>query len=153
MTSPTREIEDLLAALTMRWNGLELQRIRELWDPDEQEPYYLPEESEDPLIGWDAIEAYWRKTQATISRLSMRTWDVQAKLIGPDLAVALYQMHWNGEVEGYPKPMGGDNRVTALFRKTPAGWRFFHYVEAPLAPMIYFRRLYELDADEDFVRG
>lgn len=151
MSSPAQEIESVLKSLTERWNALELQRIRDLWDPDEAEPYYLPEESENALIGWEAIEAYWRQTQATITRLSMRTWDVQAKVIAPDVAVALYQMHWNGEVEGYPKPLGGDNRVTALFRNKEDGWRFFHYVEAPLAPMIYFRRLYELDADPDFV--
>ena len=52
---------------------------------------------------------------------------------------------------GQDKPVGGDLRVTAVFRKTPAGWRLFHYVEAPLAPIIYVRRLYQGQVDADFL--
>lgn len=147
----TREIEAVLEQLARRWNRMELSAIRELWHPDETQPFYLPEESEELLDSWEAIEAYWANTKATISRLSMRTWDVQAKLLAPDLAVAVYRMHWNGDVTGYPAPLGGDNRVTAAFRRHAETWRFCHYVEAPLAPMLYLRRLYELDVDQAFL--
>jgi hypothetical protein len=146
-----REIETVLEQLTQRWNRMDFSAIRELWDPEESEPYYLPEESQQLLASWDAIEAYWANTKATISRLSMRIWDVQAKLLAPDLAVAVYRMHWNGEVTGYPAPLGGDNRVTAIFRRSGETWRFCHYIEAPLAPLLYLKRLYELDVDRDFL--
>lgn len=145
------EIEEVLAKLESRWRSMELSSIRELWDPEETQPFYLPEESEQLLASWEEIEAYWAKTRATISRMSMRTWDVTAKLLQPDLAVAVYRMHWNGEVTGYPKPLGGDNRVTAILRRRDGVWRFCHYVEAPVAPILYLRRLYELDVDPDFL--
>jgi len=147
----THEIEAVLGQLAACWNRMELTAIRELWDPEETEPFYLPEEAEALLDSWEAIEAYWANTKATISRLSMRTWDVRAKLLAPNLAVAVYRMHWNGAVTGYPAPLGGDNRVTAIFRRRGETWRFCHYIEAPLAPMLYLRRLYELDVDRDFL--
>ena len=144
------EIEAVLQQLVERWNAMRLLAIRELWDPQEAKPYYIPEEAEQPLTGWEAIESYWRGTLDSISRLSMRVWDLEVKPLGEDLAVAVYRMHWNAEVVGFPKPIGGDNRVTAIFRQTEQGWRFCHYVEAPLAPITYMRQLYELNVDEEF---
>ena len=144
------EIDSLLEELVERWNAMELLKIRELWDPNETQPYYIPEEAEQPLTGWEAIESYWQGTMDSISRLKMRVWDLQAKNLSADLAVAIYRLHWTADVEGFPKPVGGDNRVTAIFRHTDAGWRFCHYVEAPLAPITYMRQLYELNIDESF---
>ena len=144
------EIDSLLEELVERWNAMELLKIRELWDPNETQPYYIPEEAEQPLIGWEAIENYWQGTMDSISRLKMRVWDLQVKSLSADLAVAIYRLHWTADVKGFPKPVGGDNRVTAIFRHTDAGWRFCHYVEAPLAPITYMRQLYELNVDEEF---
>lgn len=150
MVQLTEEIEALLEELVERWKSMRLPEIRELWDGNEREPYYLPEEAEEPLIGWDDIEAYWQRTMAAIPRLTMRIWEVRVKPLAPDLAVALYRMHWNAEVKGFAEPLGGDNRVTAIFRNTDEGWRFCHYVEAPLAPITYMRQLYELNVDANF---
>ena len=150
MSKLKTDIEAVLAELVERWTHMRLPEIRDLWDPDEEQPYYVPEEAEQALVGWDELTAYWQGTQAAISRLSMRVWDLQVKPLGPDLSVALYKMHWNADVTGFPKPLGGNNRVTAIFRHTPHGWRFCHYVEAPLAPIIYMRQLYELNVDADF---
>lgn len=139
--------------LVAAWNELDFPAVRALWHPSEQMPWYLPEEETDFLMGWDAIEAYWARTRSSIKRLTMRTWNVNAKPMADDLIVLLYEMHWNAEVEGYPKPCGGDNRVTALMRKGDEDlpWRFCHYVEAPLAPIMYLRRYYEECVDESFL--
>ena len=91
--------------------------------------------------------------ERTISRLSMRIWDLKAKPLGPDLAVAVYRMHWNGDVTAYGTALGGENRVTALFRRRNDRWYLCHYVEAPLAPMLYMQRLYALDVDAEFKAG
>ncbi len=109
MVQLTEEIEALLEELVERWKSMRLPEIRELWDGNEREPYYLPEEAEEPLIGWDDIEAYWQRTMAAIPRLTMRIWEVRVKPLAPDLAVALYRMHWNAEVKGFAEPLGGDN--------------------------------------------
>ena len=50
-----------------------------LWDTSDPEPFYLPEEVDQPLRDWDAIHAYWNKTMQLIPRLKMRIWDVKAR--------------------------------------------------------------------------
>lgn len=153
MADLTAELEPTFDALIRAWTSGDLQSIRSLWHAETDEPWYVAEEEPDPLAGWDAIEDYWRRTSESITRLTMRIWDLQAKPVGADHALVLYQMHWNAEVQGMPKPCGGDNRVTALLRRSDESprWRFCHYVEAPLAPIVYLRRYYEASVDPEFI--
>ena len=94
MGTPTEDIAATLAELCGCWNRLDQPAIRDLWDSEETEPYFLPQEIKEPIIGWDGLAAYYATAQARLVRCSMRTWDIHAKLLSPDLAVALYQMHW-----------------------------------------------------------
>ena len=129
------------------WSRLDFDGLRQLWDPDEAEPTYLPEESAVALFGWQQIEKYWSTTRATTRSIRIETWGMRARLIAPNLATAVYEMRWLGEFSGYPRPIGGDTRVTAVFRRSGGAWRFIHYVEAPLAPIAYFKRFYERFAE------
>ncbi len=145
-----KDIEAVLEQLQRNWNRMDLKAMADLWDASDPEPFYLPEEVEKPLRDWDAIRAYWDKTMASIPRLKMRIWDIQAALAGENLAWVSYQFHWDAVAEGYAKPVGADNRAVALFRKLPEGWRICRYAEAPLAPILYMRKLYENSVDKDF---
>ena len=154
MTDIEQQVQPTLDALTAAWNKLDFAAVRSLWHPDVEDPWYVAEEETEPLLGWARISDYWARTAKSIQRLSMRTWNLRAKLIADNVVVVLYEMHWNAVVQGFPKPCGGDNRVTALMRKSndgPPFWRFAHYVEAPVAPLVYLRQYYEASADDDFV--
>jgi hypothetical protein len=59
------------------------------------------------------------------------------------LVLATWRMEWRVHIHGCDKPTGGETRVAALLRHTQSGLRFAAYVEAPLAPILYLRRLYE----------
>ena len=137
------EIAAVLEQLQQYWGRMDLKSIAGLWDTADPNPFYLPEEVEQPLCDWASIHAYWDKTMSMIPRLEMRIWDLQAVPIGEDLVWAFYQFHWDAKVVGYAKPVGADNRAVALFRKLPEGWRICRYVEAPLAPILFMRKLYE----------
>lgn len=154
MAALQQEIESVLADLCGCWNRMDQPAIADLWDPNEPEPYALPQEINDPLIGWEQLRAYYRKAKARLVRCSMRTWDVHAKLLAPDLAVALYRMHWNGEITGFDHLFGIDSRVTVTFRKCgeplKGRWMICHYVEAPAAPMLHLQKYYALSVDDDF---
>ena len=153
MNDNTRLREDIgavLEQLQRNWNGMDLKAMADLWDTSDARPYYLPEEVEQPLRDWDAIRAYWDQTIASIPRLQMRIWDLQAEPVGDDLAWVSWQFHWDAVAEGYDKPVGADNRAVALFRKLPEGWRICRYVEAPLAPILYMRKLYENSVEANF---
>ena len=151
-TNLEREITAILDQLCDCWNACEPERVRALWDTDEPTPYAMPQEIEAPLIGWEALDGYFARARARLEAASMRVWDVHSKLLAPDLAVALYQMHWNGLIKGFDKPMGVDTRVTAIFRRRSAGWRICHYVEAPPAPMLHLQQRYAAAVDAAFLR-
>ena len=146
----TEDIATLLKQLQRNWDRMDLKAMADLWDASDPQPFYLPEEVEEPLRDWDAIHSYWDKTMQMIPRLKMRIWDLQASPVSEDLAWVSYQFHWDAVAEGYDKPVGADNRAVVLFRKLPEGWRICRYVEAPLAPILYMRKLYENSVDADF---
>jgi hypothetical protein len=153
MNSISREIERTLELYRTCWERLDFAGLRQLWDPDEPEPTYLAEESSSVLFGWEAIEEYWSATRAATRCIRIETWGLRTRLVAPGLATAVYEMRWVGEFAGYARPIGGDTRVTAIFRHVDGAWRFIHYVEAPLAPIAYFKRFYERFADAPPPRG
>ena len=144
------EIAAVLDDLCGCWNRLDLPAIERLWDPLEETPYALPQEIRQPVVGWAALRDYWIQGAARLERASMRWWDLHGKPLAPDLAVALYQMHWNGDIKGFDGLVGVDSRVTAVFRRRGERWLICHYVEAPAAPMLHLMKYYALSVDAGF---
>jgi len=142
-----QEIEETVEKYRDCWARLDFVGMRSLWDPDEADPLYLPEELGQALVGWEPIEQYWSATREATSTIRLETWNLHARTLGPGLAAAVYEMRWIGDFAGYSRPIGGDTRVAAIFRRRDGAWRFIQYVEAPLAPIVYFRRSYEWFAE------
>lgn len=143
-------LEAVVAEYYAAFGRLDFAAVRALWDADEPEPLCLPEESGTFLRDWAGLEAYWAETRRTLARVQARPRDLHARSLGPDLASADWNLHWDAEVIGRAAPVGGEVRVAAIFRSRPAGWRLVQYVEAPLAPILYVRRLYEASVSTDF---
>jgi ketosteroid isomerase-like protein len=150
MTGLAAELDVVLTELYARYGAREFEATRRLWDPDEAHPIYLAEEIDDFLRSWPEIERYWATTRATLSHLGARHRDLRAQAIGSDLAIGTCWLHWDAVIACSAAPIGGDVRVTATFRRKADGWRLIHYVEAPIAPTIYFRRLLERSATPGF---
>ncbi len=144
-----KEIATLLEQLCRYWQSLDFAGVKSLWDTDDESPMYLAEEIEAPLLDWASLEAYWQNTAKMSKNFSMRTWDLRLKSLDDAHIVAWYRMAWGGDIEGYPKAIGGENRVSATLRRTSRGWRFCQYIEAPLAPLLYMQWLYELAGQPD----
>jgi hypothetical protein len=144
------EISRSLAALERAWCALDFPAIKALWDTS-SEPIYFAEESPQAKLTWAELEAYWTFTGQLITKMGMRiVGEPVLREIAPGLISAIYDMHWDAMIKGDARAVGGDNRVCATFRRTPAGWRFAQYVEAPLAPITYMRRLYEQSVTPGF---
>ena len=151
MTSLHDELGQFLGDYERAWRGGNYEALRILWDSEEPEPIYVPEESA-PLIGWPAIDAYFAGNRKVLANVAVRTWDHHVRALGTDTAILFYQMHWNAKiVDG--SLIGGDVRVSALVRHTAAGWRFFHYVEAPPAAMVQMRQMLRHNCDDDFAKA
>jgi hypothetical protein len=151
MTPLETEIDALLAGYYERFGAMDFVGARAAWDTTDPQPTYLAEEIDAFLRDWPAIEGYWAASKAAMSRLSSRHWEVRARQVTDALATATWRLHWNAQVVGQDQPVGGDVRVTGVFRRRTEGWRLFHYVEAPLAPILYVRKLYEGHVDADFL--
>jgi hypothetical protein len=148
----TAEITALLRETEALWDSQDTARLRELWDGDDTEPFYLAGEQDDWFVGWDQLNAYLapkggnKITQA----IRVRFYNIKARLLAPDLAFAAYWMRTDMKLVFMPDPFGTDNRVSAVFRRKPEGWRYLTYTEAFQAPNMYINKLMEKDVSDDY---
>jgi len=150
--SITAEITALLRATEALWDSQDTKQLRELWDRDDSEPFYLAGEQDDWLVGWDALNAYLapEKGPKITQAIRVRFYNIRARLLAPDLAFAAYWMRTDMKLIFQPKPFASDNRVSAVFRRKPEGWRYLAYTEAFQAPNMYINHLMEKDVAEDY---
>jgi hypothetical protein len=147
----TAEIEAVLRETEALWNSQDTARLRELWDTGDPEPFYLAGEQENWFIGWEELNAYLAPTGRKVTEaIRVKFYDIHARLLAPDLAFAAYWMRTDMKVVFAPKPFGSDNRVSAVFRRKPEGWRYLCYAEAFQAPTIYMQKLFEKDISPDY---
>jgi len=127
-----QEVAAVMAELERRWTGLELGRMRELWDESDPEPIYVAEELRFPVVGWAAFDEYWIRLSGRLRGAGYRTGDLRARALGTDFALADLVIDWQLLPVEAETPNHGQSRATAVLRRTPAGWRFIHWMEAPL---------------------
>jgi len=61
--------------------------------------------------------------------------ELRAELAGlgiVDADVDPYPVDWEFDARGVATRLRGQSRAAALLRRTPGGWRFIHYMEAPI---------------------
>jgi hypothetical protein len=148
---------DITAAVTAiihetaeRWNSQDYASVLGLWDPDEPTPFYLAEEQDDWFVGWERLRAYLDppRPSPAVQGIREEMHDIHVKQIGPDLAIAAWWMHFEMKIIGR-KPIGEEVRVSAVLRRTPAGWRYIHWAESPMTAMMYLQKFYERDVDQE----
>jgi len=127
-----QEVGALVAELERRWSGLDLGIIRELWDESDPEPIYIAEELRHPVVGWAAFDEYWIRLAGRLRGAGYRTSELRTRAIGTDLALACLVIDWQLLPVEAETPNRGQSRATAVLRRTPGGWRFIHWMEAPL---------------------
>jgi hypothetical protein len=149
MTNMTKTVEDILTAYVDRWNAYDADGMVPFWDTEDEGLIYVAEEI-DALRGCKTLEGYFRGADPETTDHYIAFWGVTARTIGPGIIQAFWNMSWNvyfSTERLYAKPIGGEVRVTALLRETEDGqgktWKFFHWIEAPLASLIQLKRAHE----------
>jgi hypothetical protein len=129
-----------------RWNSQDFATLLELWDPSEPFPTYLAEEQAQWFIGWDRLREYLDPPRANpaVEAIREEMYDIRVKQIAPDLAIAVWYMHFEMKVIA-SNPIGENIRVSAVLRNTPEGWRYIHWAESPKTAMVYIEDLFEKD--------
>jgi len=159
-TAP-QQVADAIEAIVLQWahhwNNSSWVRIYDMWDPDEEAPYYLGEERERWLIGREGLLSYFNpppQVRMLMGGVNMVPYRLRVRLVSEDIAIAIWENKLDMNVKG--RPAISDNfRVNAVFRQRPEGWMFIHYAEAPLAPLSYLEHLYRQSVTpgyEDFVK-
>ena len=149
MTDMTSTVEQILTAYVDRWNDYDADGMIPFWDTEDEGLIYVAEEI-DALRGWKALEKYFRGSDPATTDHYIAFWDVTARTIAQGVIQAFWNMSWNvyfSTEELYAKPIGGEVRVTALLREKEGGqgknWKFFHWIEGPLASLIQLQRAHE----------
>jgi len=149
MTDMTDVVEQILTAYVARWNEYDADGMIPFWDVEDDGIIYVAEEIE-ALHGWKALEGYFRGNDPELSDHLITVRDITARTIAPDVIQAFWNMSWSIYFiteKLYPKPVGGDVRVTALLRKKEEGWKFFHWIEGPLAAVFQLQQALEDKVD------
>ena len=142
---------EVVHATAERWNSQDYSTVLELWDPDEPFPTYLAEEQAQWFVGWDRLRDYLDppRPNPAIEALREQMYDIQVKQIAPDLAIAVWYMHFEMKIIG-SDPIGENIRVSAVLRNTADGWRYIHWAESPKTASIYLDELMNKDVNEDW---
>jgi hypothetical protein len=148
----TAEITALLRETEKRWDTQDTASLKELWDTDDAEPFYLAGEQANWFVGWEQLNDYLNpKSGPKVTQaMRVRFYDIKARLLAPDLAFAGYWMRTDMKLIFQPEPFASDNRVSAVFRRKPEGWRYLAYAEAFQAPNMYMNHLMEKDVADDY---
>ena len=130
------------------WNTQDFRKVLDLWDQDEEAPFYLAEEQERWFIGWEPLRAYLAPPlpNPVLEALREEMYDISVKLIADDLAIVVWYMHFEMKMRGR-LPLGEEIRMSAVLRKKPEGWRYIHWAESPLTPGAYLDRLRQKEVD------
>ena len=150
-----KEVEAGVIATLMetekRWNSQDFATILELWDEDQEFPTYIAEEQAQWFVGWDRLRGYLDppRPNPAIEALRMDYYDIQVKQIAPDLAIAIWYLHFEMKVIA-SKPIGEEVRASGVFRKKDDGWKWIHYAESPITAAVFLENLMETQVADDW---
>lgn len=146
------EIDAVLKQTEEIWNSQHFYRLKDVWDADDPEPWYVPEEIETPFRSWPEIEKYWGPSRRVLRAFRWQFSNLRVKSLAPDLALALFDHFYEIELAvGQPQPpTAGFDRCLAIFRRKPEGWRHILYAQCPLGPETYVRALRQKIVQPDF---
>ena len=97
------------------WNSQDFGTILDLWDEEEAFPTYIAEEQAQWFVGWDRLRGYLDppRPNPAIEALRLDYYDIQVKQIAPDIAIAIWYMHFEMKVIG-SNPIGEEVRASRI---------------------------------------
>ncbi len=154
-TGPTRlwtEIDAVLKTTAEIWNSQHFFRLKDVWDADDPEPWYVPEEIETPFRTWPEIEKYWGPSRRVLRAFRWQFSNLHVKALAPDLTLALFDHFYEIDLAIGPPtpPTAGFDRCLTIFRKKPDGWKHILYAQCPLGPDTYVKVLRQKIVQPDF---
>jgi hypothetical protein len=138
------EIAAVLDRTAAVWNSQHFYRLKDVWDGNDPEPWYVPEEVRTPFYSWPEIEKYWGPERRVLRAFRWGYDDLRVKSVAPDLALAIFNHYYELELalgKPPPPPTAGFDRCLTIFRRTAGGWRHVLYAQCPSGPELYVREM------------
>ncbi len=145
------EVAAVIYSMGERFTDIKGPQPIALFDPDEPAPQYLGEELDDWMIGWDALRWYFETPErfAMVEAMDYHPSNIRVRSLADGLVLATWNVHAEMKFRR-GDPVGEKLRANAILRRTPAGWRFIYYAEAPKSTMTYIQDLYTNMASPEF---
>jgi hypothetical protein len=152
MNAQEHEVVDTIRQYVACAKTMDFAGRKALWDHDEPLPILCPEEATQPLVGWEALDAYWSRSRVTMADLKALATNFTITILADDIALATYDNRWIAHMAGPTEEpaISADVRMNALLRRKPEGWRYFQLVEGPVDLMTMARQAARRSALELF---
>jgi len=107
----------------------DIARVKRLWDSSYSDLVYIAEENDEPALGWEGIEEYYRELENALGRSSWAVDNLKVDILN-DVAWVYLTFVVEAEVKPFKRTMTFNGRNTFLLRKIHDGWKFIHYHES-----------------------
>ena len=130
------EIIELIEETKRIWDTQNYSDLKSLWDTEDQNPIYIPEERVDFPTDWKSLDRYWDPIPGRKILEGIRNdySNVKIKLISDDVAIIVMDLHYDLKVIN-SNAMSGFDRVMCVVVKKNGQWKYTAYIEAPMNPM------------------
>jgi hypothetical protein len=125
---------DLLCILStweQGWRTLNGSLLESVWDTTYSHLVYVAEEQSEPLLGWQAIQDYYRDTLRIMEWFDVAFEPLRADILG-NTAWMLSKGQWRGKKRDDDAQLGGTARISFLARWQEQNWAVIQYIEAPV---------------------
>ena len=130
------EILDLIQETKRIWDTQNYSNLKSLWDAEDNNPLYIPEEKVDFPTDWNSLERYWNPVpgKKILDGIRNDYSNIKIKLISKEVAIIIMDLNYDLKVIN-SQPLSGFDRVMCVVVKKDGDWKYSAYIEAPMNPM------------------
>lgn len=130
MAEDEMDVRATCEAFGRAMQAMDFDALDDLWDRENPNFVYQPEEYERPCRNWEEFQAYLSYIPGAVeSVLEWREIESDVAIIG-DAAIVYSVVHLSFDFKGVDEPLEGDARFTFGLRRVAGRWRLFHCHES-----------------------
>ena len=130
------EILELIQETKRIWDTQNYSDLKSLWDPEDNNPLYVPEEKVEFPTDWNSLELYWNPVpgKKILDGIRNDYSNIKIKLISREVAIIIMDLNYDLKVIN-SQPLSGFDRIMCVVVKKNGVWKYSAYIEAPMNPM------------------
>lgn len=130
------EILELIQETKRIWDTQNYSDLKSLWDSEDNNPLYVPEEKVKFPTDWNSLERYWNPVpgKKILDGIRNDYSNIKIKLISKEVAIIIMDLNYDLKVIN-SQPLSGFDRIMCVVVKKNGDWKYSAYIEAPMNPM------------------